>query len=223
MYGGLSAHDRQEQRRTSLIAAGLELFGTVGYLNASVKRVCDEAGLTQRYFYESFPDRAALLGAVYQHCVDTARTATLTAAATVFDDVGVGGGPVPTELVPDLAETALGGCIHCLAHDRRLARIITIEVVGVSPELEKLRLDATHKWAELLLGFATGDGPATAEQRLAAIGLIGALTQLLVDWQTATTDPIGPDAGPDLFQIDAIHHVMTEVFTATFQRVIAPG
>src|SRR6218665_2574994 len=56
-YGGKAAADRSDERRRKLLAAGLELFGTQGYAATSVKALCTEAGLTERYFYESFRNR----------------------------------------------------------------------------------------------------------------------------------------------------------------------
>lgn len=218
-YGGVSATQRQQQRRAALIAAGLELFGTQGYLNVSVKKICDEAGLTQRYFYESFPDRINLLAATYEHCVEIARNASILAAAQVLERNGVGEGPVPAAVIPSLAQEALGGFIQSLVDDPRRARVILIEVVGVAPEIEKLRLAAIHDWADLIAGFASNGQPTTPRQKIAAIGLVGAITQLLVDWQMAISDPISDSAGPDLFQVEAVHEVVTEMFVATYDRL----
>ncbi|AUH67516.1 MULTISPECIES: TetR/AcrR family transcriptional regulator [Gordonia] len=218
-YGGVSAAERQKQRRSALVEAGVELFGTEGYVNVSVKKICDEAGLTQRYFYESFPDRVNLLAAVYQRCVDIARSATIAAATEVIDRAGVADGPVPAAVIPILAEEALGGFINSLVEDPRRARVILIEVVGVAPEIEKLRLGAIHDWADLIAGFASNGRPTTPKQKLAAIGLVGAITQLLVDWQMALTDPINEQAGPDLFQVDSVHDVVTEMFVATYDKI----
>ncbi|MFC3242683.1 TetR/AcrR family transcriptional regulator [Gordonia humi] len=218
----MTAQDRASQRRESLVEAGFELFGALGYPNVSVKRICDFAGLTQRYFYESFDDRAALLGAVYTYCVDNARDATLTAAARVLDDADIGDGPIPGDLVPELASVTLRGFIDYLSADARRARIIMIEVVGVSPELEKLRLQAIHAWADLILSLATRDTEPTSDQRLASIGLVGALTQMLVDWQTAVAEPTEDGYDTDLFEIDAIHRVVTDMFIATYERSLAP-
>ena len=47
-YGGVSADDRIAARRTSLLDAGLELFGTDGFAATGVKDVCRQAGLTDR-------------------------------------------------------------------------------------------------------------------------------------------------------------------------------
>lgn len=64
-WAGLSAADRQAERRTLLIRAALALFGEGGEAAVSVRSVCRAAELNTRYFYESFADTDALLGAVY--------------------------------------------------------------------------------------------------------------------------------------------------------------
>ena len=69
-YGGVSANERIATRRTRLLEAGLELFGTDGYLASGVKDVCREAGLTDRYFYESFRDTRELFIAVFDRVTD---------------------------------------------------------------------------------------------------------------------------------------------------------
>jgi AcrR family transcriptional regulator len=64
-WAGLSAADRQAERRTLLIRAAYALFGDGGEAAVSVRSVCRAAELNSRYFYESFADTDALLGAVY--------------------------------------------------------------------------------------------------------------------------------------------------------------
>lgn len=220
VYGGVSAQQRREQRHAALIDAGLELFGTLGYPNVPVKMICDEAGLTQRYFYESFTDREALLNAVYRSCFEDLRDAAATAALEYLTEVPdvVAEGAVPEEHIRPLARAAFGALLSTLTTDRRRARVILIEVVGVSPALEQLRIGAIHQWAELIIGFGA-PGSSDPMHRLAAIGLVGAITQLLVDWQMAQVSPISPDAGPELFTVDAIHDVITEMLVGTYEHV----
>src|SRR6058998_2943289 len=69
-YGGVSADDRIAARRAKLLDAGLELFGTRGFAATGVKDVCREAGLTDRYFYESFEDSGALFLAIFDRLTD---------------------------------------------------------------------------------------------------------------------------------------------------------
>jgi AcrR family transcriptional regulator len=64
-WAGVSPADRQAERRTLLVRAAFALFGDGGEAAVSVRSVCRAAELNTRYFYESFADTDALLGAVY--------------------------------------------------------------------------------------------------------------------------------------------------------------
>ena len=64
-WAGVSATDRQAERRALLIHAAFGLLGDGGASAVSVRSVCRAAELNTRYFYESFTDTDALLGAVY--------------------------------------------------------------------------------------------------------------------------------------------------------------
>ena len=220
-YGGADADLRRERRRAELISAGLELFGTHRFRAVSVKRVCDHAGLTQRYFYESFADRSALLAGVYEDCVTFARSQVMEVATPLLP---ADGGGVATTDVPVVARATLGAFITALAENPHRARVMLVEVVGVDEDLERLRLNAIHGWADLIILLARGGVPAAASQRLAAIALVGAITQLLVDWYTSHTQGFGPDdtADASLFDLTAIRDVGVELFIDAHARWLAP-
>jgi AcrR family transcriptional regulator len=63
-YGGVSLGERQATRRNRLIDASLHLLDTAGTNALTVRRVCKQAGLNHRYFYESFDNLDALLDAM---------------------------------------------------------------------------------------------------------------------------------------------------------------
>ncbi len=218
-YGGADPTQRRERRRAALIAAGLDTFGTDGYAKVSVKGICDHAGLTQRYFYESFTDRADLLVAVYDDCVAFVRAATVRSAAEIADAdpelLGSSEG-VAAERVPDVARAALGAFMSCLADDPRRARVMLVEVVGVSPEIERVRMRAIHDWAALILALARGARPPSDRERLASVGLVGAVTQLLVDWYVAGAG----ESDTQRFALDEILDVSVELFVATYGRLL---
>ena len=73
IWGGTTLATRRAARREKLVEVGLELLGTPGS-TLSVRAACRSAQLTERYFYESFPDRDALVLAVYQQVADEVRT-----------------------------------------------------------------------------------------------------------------------------------------------------
>lgn len=172
-YSGLDAGQRSAARRESLFAAALELFGTKGYSATSVKQICVEAELTERYFYESFTDRHAALTAVYLDIIDQVRAAVLAALEEVAD-------------TPDqFAARGLAVFIEYLTSDPRRAQIVMIEVVGVSPDLEKCRYGVLRDFADLMnnVGLVdVRDDVSTGFAELTAVALAGAVNYLLVDW-----------------------------------------
>jgi AcrR family transcriptional regulator len=80
-WTGVPLQDRQARRRDDLVAAGVTLLGSPEGAGATVRAVCRLAGLTERYFYESFADRDEFIRAVYDDVCTRAMSA-LTAAAT---------------------------------------------------------------------------------------------------------------------------------------------
>ncbi|GAA1744222.1 TetR/AcrR family transcriptional regulator [Aeromicrobium alkaliterrae] len=103
-YGGRSADDRRTERRARLVAATVDVLGGRGEGGTTMSLICSEAGLTERYFYESFRGREAALVAALDTVSDeiadvavqaiertggtaTARvTAALTALVTWVDE-----------------------------------------------------------------------------------------------------------------------------------------
>ena len=60
-YDGKSAEKRRGERRQQLIETCIQMVGREGYAAASLNGICAEAGLTKRYFYESFDGVESLL------------------------------------------------------------------------------------------------------------------------------------------------------------------
>jgi len=84
-YGGQSSGERQADRRERLIRAAIATYGEQGYRRTTVADVCRTAGLTPRYFYESFANSEALLIAAYKEVTRIALD-TLRAAASALED-----------------------------------------------------------------------------------------------------------------------------------------
>src|ERR1700719_4803649 len=69
-FKGVSADDRRIARRKRLVGAAFEIAGSEGAGALGVGRVCLAAGLTKRYFYESFASLAELQSAVVDHAIE---------------------------------------------------------------------------------------------------------------------------------------------------------
>jgi AcrR family transcriptional regulator len=178
-YRGLSVDERTEQRRERLLAAGLELFGTKGYAGSSIRAICAVASLNSRYFYESFSSREELLFHVYQRAVADVASAIIEATAEV-------------ETVEEQSREGLRASWAVLTGDLRKARVIVLEVVGVSARLERVRRENRHAMADILmrnaLSLVDQDARLTMDPVLTSRAMIGASMEILVDWINGDVD-----------------------------------
>jgi AcrR family transcriptional regulator len=78
-WTGVPLEDRQALRRDDLLTAGAALLGGVDGPAVTVRAVCRSAGLTERYFYESFSDRDEFIRAIYDDVCTRAMSALMTA------------------------------------------------------------------------------------------------------------------------------------------------
>lgn len=79
-WSGVPLEDRQALRRDKLIAAGVQLLGSPDGSTLTVRAVCREAALTERYFYETFADRDEFVRAVYDDVCTRAMSALMYAS-----------------------------------------------------------------------------------------------------------------------------------------------
>ena len=180
-YGGESATDRLARRRRQLLDAGLELFGTAGYRATTVRQLCREAKISDRYFYEQFDSTEDLLLAVYAEC-----TARLEEAAVAA--LGDPGDPVR-----DLARRGLDAFLAVVESDPRLARVVWFEVLGVSARVETAYLARMQSFGHLMVGVVAGQEGAAdvpeVDRALMATTAVGAVTYTVMTWANAGFSP----------------------------------
>jgi AcrR family transcriptional regulator len=174
-YAGQTLGERRAERRERLIAAGLQEIGTAGYRATSVKVICARAGLTERYFYEQFADREALLVAVFDHVIEIVFSATFAAVQAA----------APTEGARTRA--GIKSFLSALSEDPRRARIQLVEVVGQSADLERRRFAAMHTFAAFIESTARELDPARQYPRgsrshAIVMALVGGTNHLAVEW-----------------------------------------
>jgi len=174
-YGGRSAEDRRAERRERLMNAGLQLFGTDGYAATSIEKLCAQAGVSTRNFYEEFHSREELLIALHNRIIERAVEAVFEVFASA-EDAGVS----------ERFERAVRAFITTTASDPRWARLSYVEVIGVSDTVERHRIAWRERWATFLIAEAEravrrGEaGPR--DFRLGAVALIGAVNELVHHW-----------------------------------------
>lgn len=81
-YRGVGAADRLAERRRRLLEAGLDILGAESDLSGlTVRRICRQAGVAARYFYEGFADKDAFVGAVFDWVIADLASTTQAAVA----------------------------------------------------------------------------------------------------------------------------------------------
>ncbi|WP_184437957.1 TetR/AcrR family transcriptional regulator [Mycobacterium sp. AZCC_0083] len=154
-WSGVPLQDRQMLRRDELVAAGVGLLGGEAGPALTVRAVCREASLTERYFYESFTDRDEFVRAVYDHVCSTAMAA-LTSSDTPRDAV--------ERFVALMVDDPVRGRVLLIAPQRE-------------PVLTKSGADWMPTFIDLLQRKLTRiTDPAV--QAMVATGLVGALSAL---------------------------------------------
>jgi AcrR family transcriptional regulator len=168
-YGGVSADDRLAERRRRLLDTGLELIGTQGIAATTIADVCEEAGLTKRYFYESFATIDELAGAVFGDVTDHLVQQVAPAIAA--------GGGVDTR-------PALTVYLGAVLGDPRLARLLGAE--SRTPALAERQ--AAFGSRAVALWFASAPGADDPAQRLRAYAFAGALAEVALAYTDGELD-----------------------------------
>lgn len=172
-YRGVAVEDRRAERRQRLLEAGLKVFGEVGYHAATVKTICAAAGLTERYFYESFANSEDLLCAVYEQHMVLQQERILLAVTQA-----------PREPVA-MIEAGLRAFFELAREIPAGARVQFVEVLGVSPRVDKLYRQAIENFAQMLrtlnLQLPT-QTPLARDEETLSVGLVGAAVGIASRW-----------------------------------------
>lgn len=171
-WAGTTLAGRRADRHQRLLDVGLELLGTQGSAAVSVRSVCRAAQLTDRYFYESFADREALVRTVYDGVAAQAREVLIAAGA------GCG-----SEEPHRVATAAVEAFVELITADPRKGRVLLLEPQS-DPALN-VRGAAVVPAFEEIIRAQLGDSDAI-DSRLTAAALVGALANLFVRWLDGT-------------------------------------
>ncbi|MDO5751987.1 TetR/AcrR family transcriptional regulator [Arthrobacter sp.] len=189
-YSGMCSADRVLERHGRLVAAGIDVFGTQGYGGTKIKTLCKSAGLSERYFYESFESREDLLATIYDHLA----AVLLKALKAAFSDKARG--------LLAAVKAGTGEVVHFMLDDPRHVRILLVEMVGVSDQLEAMRHRSLNDFADETMNqllLLCGTDPKEAREwlaahpedqamadildfaRLTAVSIVGGVNNMLLD------------------------------------------
>ncbi len=219
-YGGVDAAERRRERQRKLIDAGLELFGTRGYHLTTVRDVCGQAGLTERYFYESFKTLGELFDAVYAELRSAVQRKVMEAVLTLGmsspDPVAMG----------DATLRAWYGFLH---DDPRRARVMLIDAMAVSDNGMRGAEAAINEYKGMLGTFLRMLYPNVdqvgLELDIVVSGLAGATIYIAKNWVlSGFKQPLDEIIAHNLLIYRSMDHVFHEMAAGrlTLGSMMAP-
>jgi AcrR family transcriptional regulator len=167
-WAGSTMDERRAQRREQLIRAGRELLGTGEAV--SVRAVCRAAKLTERYFYESFDDRDALVVAAYEQVSQEAVAAVAEAVA------GSDGSP------ESVARAAVRVAVEHVVDDPARGHVLVVAPL-TNPVLFEKREELVPILTALIREQLPGK-TSESERDMVALGISGALIQIFYSYLT---------------------------------------
>jgi AcrR family transcriptional regulator len=162
-WAGVGLAERQEIRRSELLRVGVELLGAPDGPAVNVRAVCKAAGLTERYFYESFPDRDQFVLAVYEHVAEQARGVLVDAVAS-------------TTSPADLAESAVRAFVELIVDRPAMGRVLLIAPMADTALAERGMQHVPG--FGMLIENQLSEIDDAEERQMTAVGLVGALASL---------------------------------------------
>jgi AcrR family transcriptional regulator len=199
-YRQQTTAQRRAERRARLLDAAVDAFGTRGFAATSIEQLCADGNLSTRNFYENFRSREELLLELHDNLNDRAFDAVIGALADVD--------PMDPHA---RAVAGVQAYLSVMIADRRWARIAVIETIAVSAATEKHRRRALDRFADLLVAefdrFAELGVVGRRDYRLAALGVVGALTELVT---TCCAAP-NPQAVLDDVAAEAVRFVLAAI------------
>jgi len=192
-YGGVHAEARKLERRTRLIEAGLDIIGTRGYHQSTIRDICAQSGLSERYFYESFKGMGALFEAIYGELHTELQRRVMGAFM----------GAEALQAKPmKLAEAAVTAWLNFLKEDVRRARILLIDAVTVNDSSQRHAQAAIQDFAGIIRAFVEMLYPDVGKLGYDAASmssiLTGACVQAAKSWMWADFQEPVPDVAKHL-------------------------
>ncbi len=174
-FKGMSLTERKQLRREKLIEAGIEAYGTHGFFSVTVKDICNEAKLTERYFYESFKKSENLFQTIFLKLIDELQHNVMQAIMQASAD--------PKKMI----EAGLSALLTTLQDNPRMARIIYVDAMLVQELHNQATIHETmSRFDRMIHAFVMLMMPnidrSEREISLVATGLNGYVTQIAIRW-----------------------------------------
>ena len=168
-YRGVEAADRVAERRRRFLEAGLDILGSAPDLSElTVRGICRQAGVTVRYFYESFTDKDDFVGQIFDWVI--ADIAATTQAA------------VTAAPLKEHSRAGIANIVRTVAADTRVGRLLFSSQVS-NPVVIRKRAESFALMAMLTFQHVGTLGARNnARTRAASHFVVGGVSQTITAW-----------------------------------------
>ncbi|MFC9964092.1 TetR family transcriptional regulator [Nocardia ignorata] len=171
-YRGVAADERRARRRAALLDAALDLLAADGAAAVTKRAVCARAKLNDRYFYEQFADRDAVLTSLVEELTAEGIAAVVAATHAAEPDI--------RSQVHAAADAALG---FLLDDPRRHALLLNAHSTEA---LQRARLATQHAIARAMAAVSRELHPSPMSTPLdtdmAAYTVVSGTLELVAAW-----------------------------------------
>lgn len=174
-FQGQSAESRVHARRQQLLSKAYEIIAAEGWRNLSIHKLCVEAGLNKRYFYESFDSLDSLAAALVNELADELIGVGQNAAQSGWQK----GLDTST-----LARYVLDHCISWMVDEPARTRLL-FSSASENPQALVQRKLVIRKMAQVLSAFSIQYHQAGEPLSIAHVGsafLIGGTIEAVMTW-----------------------------------------
>jgi AcrR family transcriptional regulator len=172
-YRGISAEQRRAHRRAALLEAAMDLIAEAGPTAVTKHAVCARARLNDRYFYEHFTDRDALLEALAQE--QTALGVQVVVTAVLAAD---------TSSLAHVVHAAADSALAVLEADPRRTALLLAS--HDSEVVSRARQQTQHAIASAMAAVTREllgeDAPAPLDLDMIAYTVVSGTLELVTAW-----------------------------------------
>jgi AcrR family transcriptional regulator len=178
-YGGKTGAERAQDRRARLVEATIALLAEHGESGTTMTAICARAGLTERYFYESFAHREDALLAALDHVCEQIATASQAAIAQTPG--------TPEERV----HAVMASFVDLVSRDPALGLVAVVHS-SATPSLRARRHELIGTFADLVAHEAAvlyGEDAWPADRaRVQGLVYVAGFAELVASWLTGEVD-----------------------------------
>ncbi len=178
-WRGESPDEREQQRRERFMGAALEAFARHGIAKTTMRDICTEARLTERYFYESFRNTDHAFDEVF---------ARLRQALVARVMAEMGQAP---QRIEDLARAGLRAFYTFIQEDPRRARVMLLDGASAKRSNFERSRELFTDYVVLMDRLAATLYPSLHSQlnmEFVAWGLVGVAVQVGTVWAAQGMD-----------------------------------